>query len=58
MGAAYFGFLGMLAITATLDPLLAPRLPAQLSSRHVDIAVPKLPAVLKVREPGFRAEFE
>ncbi|GAB4813141.1 hypothetical protein N2152v2_000187 [Parachlorella kessleri] len=45
--SAYFGFLGMLAMTATLDPLLAPRLPAQLSSRHIDIVVPKLPAVLK-----------
>lgn len=45
--SAYFGFLGMVAITVTLDPLVAPVLPARLSTSRVEFKLPDIPVILK-----------
>ena len=50
--AAYFGFLGMLALTATLDTLVSPFLPEAVRRRRFDLSIPKIPVVLAVRPGG------
>jgi hypothetical protein len=47
--AAYFVFLGMLAVVACIDPQLRPLVPKSLGEREMEICVPAIPVVLKVR---------
>lgn len=47
--AAYFVLLGMLAMTATLDPLVAPLFPRKLAGTHFNLTICRIPVVLKVR---------
>lgn len=48
--AAYFVLLGLLALTATADPLVAPFLPRKLSETQFHFTVMKIPVLLKVGE--------
>lgn len=45
--SAYFVFLGMLAIVASLEPQLTPLFPAWWSERELKIRIPAIPVVLK-----------
>ncbi|KAL6784921.1 PSL1 [Auxenochlorella protothecoides x Auxenochlorella symbiontica] len=45
--AAYFVLLGLLALTATADPLVAPFLPRKLSETQFHFTVMKIPVLLK-----------
>lgn len=49
IAAAYFVLLGMLAMTATLDPLVAPLFPRKLAGTHFNLTICRIPVVLKVR---------
>lgn len=49
ISAAYFVLLGMLAMTATLDPLVAPLFPRKLAGTHFNLTICRVPVVLKVR---------
>lgn len=50
--AAYFVFLGMLAVVACIAPQLAGLVPAWWSEHEIEIRVPKLPVLLKVSACG------
>ena len=50
--AAYFVFLGMLAVVACIDPQLRPLVPKSLGEREIKISIPAIPVVLKVRWGG------
>jgi hypothetical protein len=50
--AAYFVLLGLLALTATVDPLVAPVLPRKLSETQFNFKLLKIPVVLKVLFEG------
>ncbi|EFN53579.1 hypothetical protein CHLNCDRAFT_36436 [Chlorella variabilis] len=45
--SAYFVFLGMLAIVASLEPEVAPLVPRRWSAHEIKLQVPSIPVVLK-----------
>lgn len=44
--SAYFVSLGCLAITATLDPIVVPRMPARLNAARIEFTVPRIPLLM------------
>lgn len=50
--AAYFVFLGMLAVVACVEPIVARYFSSWWSEHEMEVKVPRIPVVLKVRLVG------